>query len=103
MKSGDMLLFAMVFYEEAYFIDVLPQGKKAVFSTYNLLNIVYDNWKELVAPYEVKEAKTVIDPIMTDEEIGKVRKEGLTTFINVRDKVYLLDSRTQIAVARLTG
>lgn len=96
-------MFAMVFYEEAYFIDVLPQGKKAVFSTYNLLNIFYDNWKELVAPYEVKEAKTVIDPIMTDEEIGKVRKEGLTTFINVRDKVYLLDSRTRIAVARLTG
>lgn len=93
VKSGDMLLFAMVYDEAAYFIDVLPHNKKAVFSTYNLLNIVYDNWKELLAPYEVKGAKTVVNPITTDEEIGKVRKEGLTTFIKVRDKVYLLDSQ----------
>ena len=93
MKSGDMLLFAMVFDDAAYFIDVLPHKKRAVFSTYNLLNIVYDNWKELLAPYEVKRAKTVINPITTDEEIEKVRKEGLTTFIKVRDKVYLLDSQ----------
>ena len=93
VKSGDMLLFAMVFDEAIYFIDVLPHNKKAVFSTYNLLNIVYDNWKELLTPYEVKGAKTVINPITTDEEIEKVRREGLTTFIKVRDKVYLLDSQ----------
>ena len=93
-KSGDMLLFAMVFDDAAYFIDVLPHNKKAVFSTYNLLNIVYDNWKELLAPYEVKEAKTVIDPITTDEDIEKVRRAGLTTFIKVREIVYILDSQT---------
>lgn len=46
-----------------------------------------------MAPYEIKEAKTVIDPITTDDEIEKVRKAGLTTFIKVRDKVYLLDSQ----------
>lgn len=93
VKSGDMLLFAMVYDETAYFFDVLPHNKKAVFSTYDLLNIVYDNWKELLAPYEVKGAKTVIDPITIDEDIEKVRKAGLTTFIKVRDKVYLLDSQ----------
>ena len=93
MNSGDMLLFAMVFDDAAYFIDVLPHNKKAVFSTYNLLNIVYDNWKELLAPYAVKEATSVIDPITADEDIEKVRKAGMTTFIKVRDKVYLLDSQ----------
>lgn len=93
VKSGDMLLFAMVFDDAAYFIDVLPHNKKAVFSTYNLLNIVYDNWKELLAPYEVMGAKTVIDPITTDEDIEKARKAGLTSFIKVRDTVYLLDSQ----------
>ena len=94
VKSGDMLLFAMVYDDAVYFIDVLPHNKKAVFSTYNLLNIVYDNWKELLAPYEVKGAKTVIDPITNDEDIEKVRRAGLTTFIKVRDKVYILDSQT---------
>ena len=92
-KTGDMLLFAMVFDDAAYFIDVLPHRKRAVFSTYNLLNIVYDNWKELLAPYEVKRATTVFNPILTDEDIDEARKAGLTTFIKIRDKVYLLDSQ----------
>lgn len=88
-----MLLFVMVFVDAAYFIDVLPHRKKAVFSTYNLLNIVYDNRKELLDPYEYKGATTVIDPLLTDEDIDEARKAGLTTFIQVRDKVYLLDSQ----------
>lgn len=92
-KFDDMLLFAMVFVDAAYFIDVLPHRKKAVFSTYNLLNIVYDNRKELLDPYEYKGATTVIDPLLTDEDIDEARKAGLTTFIQVRDKVYLLDSQ----------
>ena len=92
-KTGDMLLFAMVFDDVAYFIDVLPHKKKAVFSTYNLLNIVYDNWEELLAPYEIKGVTTVMDPITTDEGIEKVRKAGLTTYIKVREKVYILDSQ----------
>jgi len=92
-KFDDMLLFAMVYDDAAYFIDVLPHRKKAVFSTYNLLNIVYDNWKKLLAPFEVKGATTVIAPILTDEDIEEARKAGLTTFIKVRDKVYLLDSQ----------
>lgn len=57
---------------EAYRLSTCFPIKKAVFLTYNLLNIVYDNWKELLTAYEVKEAKTVIDPIMTDEDIEKI-------------------------------
>ena len=64
-----------------------------MFSTYNLLNIVYDNWDELLAPYEIKGVTTVLDPITTDEDIEKVRKAGLTTYIKVREKVYILGKR----------
>lgn len=93
-KKGDMLLFVIVHEDTIYMIDAIPHNKRYVFSTYSLLNIVYDNWKFIYAPFEMKDVTSISPDICNDVDINKARKAGACTFIKIRDTVYFLDMMT---------
>lgn len=90
-KSGDMLLFAVVTEDAIYMVDVIPHSKTYVFSTYNMLNIIYDNWKFLYEPFRIKDATGVTEKITSDKDIDALRKAGVCTVIEIRGEVYCLD------------
>lgn len=90
-KSGDMLLFAIVKDDTVYMIDVIPHSKKYIFSTFELLNIVYKNWRFLLEPYRIKDAISLEYVIKTDEEVNKLRSAGISTAIQIDKNIYALD------------
>lgn len=90
-KFGDMLLFAIVKDDVVYMIDVIPHSKKYVFSTFELLNIVYRNWSFLIEPYRLKGITGLNYVIKTDEEVNTLRTAGISTAIQLKDKIYALD------------
>ena len=90
-KKGDMLLFVVIKDDTVYFVDVLPHSKKYVFYTYNLLNIISDNWQFLFEPYLIKEATGVSERITNDKDIQALRNAGACTIVEIRGKVYCLD------------
>lgn len=88
---GDMLIFAIVKDDVAYMIDVIPHSKKYVFSTFELLNIVYRNWKFLFEPYRIKGAEGLSYIIKTDEEVNQLRSAGVSTAVQLGKDIYALD------------
>lgn len=90
-KKGDMLLFAVIMEDRVYMVDVLPHNKKYVFSTFDLLNIVHSNWREIFEPYRLR-GITDVEPVITkDEDIDKLRKAGISTAVQLGEDVYALD------------
>lgn len=71
--------------------DAISHNKKYVFSTYNLLNIIYDNWWFLYEPFRIKDAVSVLEKITNDKDIQALRNAGACSFIEIRGKVYCLD------------
>lgn len=92
--KGDMLLFAVVTENIVYMVDIIPHNKRFVFSTYNLLNIIYDNWKFLYEPFKLKEIVGLEEKIRNDKDIQALRKAGVCTAIEIRGEIYCLDMMT---------
>ena len=90
-KKGDMLLFAVIMEDRVYMVDVLPHNKKYVFSTFDLLNIVHSNWREIFEPYRLR-GITDVEPVITkDEDIDKLRKAGISIAVQLGEDIYALD------------
>lgn len=90
-KSGDMLLFAIITDYNVYMIDVLPHNKKYVFSTFQLLNIVHSNWREILEPYRLVGATGLTEVITKDEEVNEFRRCGISTAVQLDNDIYALD------------
>lgn len=90
-KKGDMLLFAVITDDHVYMVDVLPHNKKYVFSTFQLLHIIHNNWKEIFEPYRMRGITGVEEVISKDEDVEKFRKSGISTVVQLGKDVYALD------------
>ena len=90
-KKGDMLLFAVITDDHVYMVDVLPHNKKHVFSTFQLLHIIHNNWKEIFEPYRMRGITGVEEVISKDEDVDKFRKSGISTVVQLGKDVYALD------------
>ncbi len=85
-KSGDkfyartkLVLFVAFTPTQAFFIDVRPHGKNGepyVFAKKELLEIIDNNWTELLKDYTTEDTMMMIHNV-TDEEREKARKSGL--------------------------
>lgn len=90
-KKGDMLLFVIVKDDAVYMVDVIPHSKRFVFSTFELINIVFRNWEFLLAPYRCKGVIDLSHVIKTDEEVNQFRGNGICTSIKIQNNIYHLD------------
>lgn len=87
-RSGD-LLFCIINSKSAYFIDI--QKHKGNWANKELLEIVYDNWKELLEPYELKDMKS--DCNYTSKELDYNRKINLNMCATLKNgKSFMIGS-----------
>jgi hypothetical protein len=92
-KRSDYLLMFIEGKDFACFLDVRPHSEsrtkdlnKCLWVRNELLEILQDNWEELLEPYELKEMKTAEK--YTNEEFLQLREAGVFMFTIIRDKVY---------------
>lgn len=78
-KRTDDLLFVFIQKNVAYFLDILPHGN---FENDKLLEVIYDNWKEKLAPHTVK---GVISCDKVDTK--NVRRNNSLAFYQIKDMV----------------
>lgn len=86
IKRSEDLLFCIINLKSVYFIDI--QGHRDNWANKELLEIVYDNWSELLEPYELD---MIPDYNYTSEEIRDFRKIGSNMCVTLKnDKTFMI-------------
>ncbi len=89
VKRSPKLLFLMLKGQNVYFIDVRDHNENHVFAQKELLQIVHDNWPEIIARYQLRGISVVRGSEINDpEEIQTLRKAGVTIIQTIGDVVY---------------
>lgn len=69
-------LFVFFTNEVAYFIQVYPHNYSYLYSTKDMVEIVHNNWPELISKYKIN---GVLSCKITNEQRELLRKAGITT------------------------
>lgn len=80
VKRTEPILFAWVTSEAIYMLGLYPHGS---WIQRQLLQLIHRNWPELLAPYRIGAAGLTHQ--LTDKEIGRARRAGVTVAIQVAD------------------
>lgn len=89
VKRSNKLLFLMLKGQNVYFIDVRDHNENYVFAQKDVLQIVHNNWPEIIARYKLKGISLAHGSEINDpEEIQKLRKAGVTIAQTIGDVVY---------------
>jgi hypothetical protein len=87
-----LVLFAIFSARQAFFIDVRPHGKLGepyVFAKKELLEIIDNNWPDLLNDYRTEDV-LILKHSVTDEERHKARKGGVSLgMTEVNDRVIM--------------
>lgn len=89
MKSNraDKLLFAVIKEDDVYFIDIEKHNKEYVFSMFNLLKIIKNNWEFLL--YEHKDIVDTVNAVYDDKTLYELFKANINYFIyKIEGKFY---------------
>lgn len=87
-KRTSSLLFLYITIEKAYFIDIRSHNEEYVFAQKELLQIIHDEWPELLESFKAK-GFTMNENITNAEDIHKLRKGGALLFQKVGDDIYM--------------
>ena len=85
------VLFLSIQGSRAYFIDVREHGKngeKHVFAQFELLQILADEFPEVIKPFELKDVTGLSHNVTDPEEISIYRKGGISLAHEINGKVY---------------
>lgn len=85
VNRTEPILFAWVTSEVMYMLGLYPHG---AWNQRQLLQLIHRNWPELLAPYRISAAG--LTHHLTDEEIGRARRGGVTVAIQVADKFVVI-------------
>ena len=89
-KRSNFELFAYFTEETAYFIQIYSHHKKNLYSTQEIIKIVYENWPQLIEKNRIKGALSLEEEI-DDKNYEKLRKAHVTTFTQIgREKIFAL-------------
>lgn len=71
-----------------YFLKIIPDHRgNAVFADKELIEIIQDNWPELLDTFRLKCASLEYD--LSSQQQYKMRKAGVTTPVQIGDSVYV--------------
>lgn len=87
-NRSNMLLFCIIVYDRVYFIDIESHKKDYVFSMFNLLDIIYNNWISLIENYELKGVEEVYPVIKEDKDIYELREANINIVYELKGKYY---------------
>lgn len=90
-NRAEVLLFIRVEGDNVYFIDVQKHSQKYVFSNFNLLEVLVDEWEYLMEPLEIKGiVPGSLQPKITcDKEINMLRKINVNPAFEIKGKAYM--------------
>lgn len=100
-NRSDMLLFCSIKDGNVYFIDVDKHSRKHIFSMYNLLNIISNNWIHLIDKFEIKGAipGSMKPVIKNDKDIEMLRNNNINIGYELNGKYYLLDKLNTVGTS----
>lgn len=84
----NQLLFLYITKEKAYFIDIRPHDEDYVFAQKELLEIIYEEWQELLEPFRMK-GFSIEQNITSAEDIHKLRAAGALIIHKVGNNIYM--------------
>nr|QNO46946.1 hypothetical protein CLAIAILK_00007 [Methanosarcinales archaeon ANME-2c ERB4] len=93
----DSLLFFIVRGNDVYFIDILPHNEENIFSKRRMLEIIKNNWHDLLEPCKVQGMEGAG---YNDKEIGQLRKDGTNSPIEIDGSTYLPIGGGGLSVSR---
>jgi hypothetical protein len=84
------ILFAYFDQDGLYLLDILPHGTAhpMVWSNRELVEILHRNWPNIIARYQMRNARLAEDPkdsVATTEEIAEARKKGFSVMMVMQD------------------
>lgn len=85
------VLFLSIQGSQAYFIDVRAHGRngeKHVFAQFDLLQILADEFVEIIEPFKLRNVTGLSRNITDPEEIAKYRNAGIVLAHEINGKVY---------------
>ncbi len=82
-KRSDYELFVYFTEETAYFIQIYPHNKKNLYSTQDMVRIIYDNWPQLIEKNRINAVSLTQE--IDDEAYGELRKANISTFVQIRE------------------
>lgn len=83
-KRSDYELFIYFSEETAYLIQIYPHNKANLYSTQDMVRIIYDNWPQLIEKNRLKDIIRLGQDI-DDEAYAKLRKANISTFVQIRE------------------
>lgn len=86
-SRSDWLLFALVYGDVIFCIDILSHSEADVFSRKTMVEGVYNNWPSLLRDYELEGIVSGED--WNDSEIAGLRKAGASSSYSIDGKVFI--------------
>ena len=86
-SRSDWLLFALVYGNVIFCVDILPHAEKDLFSRKAMLEIIYSNWPSVLENYELKGIASGGD--WNDSEVAELRKAGISSSYSIDGKVFM--------------
>ncbi len=88
-RTGELLIgFIPIHKNDMYFLKIIPDHRgNAVFADKELIEIIQDNWPELLDTFRLKCASLEYD--LSSQQQYKMRKAGVTTPVQIGDSVYV--------------
>ena len=91
IKRTKEVLFLSIQGSRAYFIDVRDHGingEKHVFAKFDLLQILADEFPEVIKPFELEDVIRLSNNVTNPKETHDFRKAGVSLFREINGKVY---------------
>lgn len=83
-KRSEFLLFAYITEADVYMLQIYKHKEKYLFSKSELVEIIYNNWPELIEKNHIKDIKPSIS--ISDKEYSELRKANISTLVNLKNE-----------------
>ena len=83
-KRSDFELFIYVTDYIIYFIQIYPHSKEDLYSTQDMVRIIYDNWPDLIEKYRIKDIISLSENL-DDKSYGELRDLNMGLLVQVRE------------------
>lgn len=84
-KRSDYELFIYFTEKFAYLIQIYPHNKKNLYSTQEMVKILYENWPELLEKNHIKDIMCLSENI-NDETYEKLRDKNISTLVQIGEQ-----------------
>ena len=82
VKRSDYELFAFFTMDSCYFIQIYPHKKKALYSTQEMVRILYNNWPELIKKNHIVGLSGLAEKL-NDSDYENLRRAHASTFVEI--------------------